>query len=868
MTVLISKPMSLPSFSPGDQLGHYRLSEKIGSGGQGEVWRARDERFDRDVAIKILPPNVLADESARERFRREARAVGQLNHPNVATAHDFDVVPVDYLVTEYVAGSGLDQKLANGALPEATVITLGIQLASGLEAAHRRGIIHRDLKPGNLRINQDGDLKILDFGLAEIIDPTNDVASSKTVTLTMTLTGTLPYMAPEQFGGVTDQRTDLWSAGAVLYEMATGKLPFPENQLKNLRDAIMNRDPERPSEANPVVSQNLESVILRCLQKDPAERYQTATALREDLARVAQGRHIKASEDWRGRSFAAALMAVVLAFSALSVYHFWPQIHEKLWGPPEAAMDNFRVLAVLPVESESQDAAENALVRGFAQDISAGIAQGTKSRTFQVIPPKELIDRGVTTAEGARREFGAERVLEVGLQRSPEKMRATCSLIDTKTHQQMDARTITGDAKDPFNLADLTIAAVIPMMPAQAIIEQPTPTEVHASSPAGYELYLKGRGYLLEYQKPENIDAAIDTFKQALQANPKLAQAYAGLGEAYWQGYKADRGKDWLDKAKVSCEKSLVTDPKLAEGHVCLGNVYRTRGEYDNALQQIKRAVSSDPNNVQAILALGDTFDKLGNDSEAEAAFQKAVALNPNYWAVYNWSGFFYYSHANYEQAEKMFRKASELAPGNNKVLENLGAMYLLEGRYQDAINVLQRSIGLRPTPIAYGNLGAAYFYLHKFPESVAALQKATESDSQNYIAWGDLGDALYWNRGHRTESRDVYRKAIELARESIRVNPKDSGALSCVASYSAMLGERDTAVTALHQALAASPNDPDVLFRAAVVYNQFGRRDETLEWLRRATEAGFSRSTIRDTPDFSQLQQDQAFTAIVAPHH
>ena len=231
--------MSEHSFKSGDQLGHYRLTEKIGSGGQGEVWRAHDERFDRHVAVKILPAKALADSGARDRFRREARAVGKLNHPNIATAHDFDTNPVDYLVTEYVSGSGLDQRLSAGALPEETVIALGIQLASGLEAAHREGIIHRDLKPGNLRINQEGTLKILDFGLAEMFDPTKDIASLETVTITMTLTGTLPYMAPEQFSGIADQRTDLWSVGAVLYEMATGKLPFTETQIQELRDAIL-----------------------------------------------------------------------------------------------------------------------------------------------------------------------------------------------------------------------------------------------------------------------------------------------------------------------------------------------------------------------------------------------------------------------------------------------------------------------------------------------------------------------------------------------------------------------------------------------------------------------------------------------------
>jgi serine/threonine-protein kinase len=173
------------------------------------------------------------------------------------------------------------------------VLALGIQLASGLQAAHQEGIIHRDLKPGNLRITHDGHLKILDFGLAELLDPTKDLASADTVTLNMTLTGTLPYMAPEQFGGVCDQRTDLWAAGAVLYEMATGKLPFPETQVQQLKDAILHKDPERPREINPAISAGLESVILKSLQKDPSRRYQTAKQLHDDLERVEQGRRVK-----------------------------------------------------------------------------------------------------------------------------------------------------------------------------------------------------------------------------------------------------------------------------------------------------------------------------------------------------------------------------------------------------------------------------------------------------------------------------------------------------------------------------------------------------------------------------------------------
>jgi len=862
---LLSNPMQVPVFNPGDVLGHYRLIEEIGGGGQGKVWRARDERIDRDVALKILTANVLSDDADRARFRGEARAVGKLNHPNVATAYDFGFEPVDYLVTEFVSGTGLDQKLASGALPEATVIGLGIQLASGLEAAHRQGIIHRDLKPGNLRITEDGQLKILDFGLAEMFDPQKDIAQLKTVTLNMTLTGTLPYMAPEQFGGISDQRTDLWSAGAVLYEMATGKLPFPETHLQELKEAILHKQPIQPRVINPALSPGLEKVILCCLQKEPGRRYQTAAELREDLARVAQGQRVKPPEPVRGRGFAAALLAVVLGVSALTIYHFWPQIQARLGPRSKSYAAGSRVLAILPIETGSDDAAENALVRGVAETVSARIAQGTNGRAFQLIPPNELTAQGVKTAEQAHREFNVDLVLAVGLQRAGERMRITCSLIDPRTHQQVDARTVTGEAADLFAVEDNAVTEVFGMLPKDIRSEQPAPFEVLAAVPAGYEYFVRGRGYLQEYQKPENIDAAIREFQQALKVSPNYGPAYAGLGEAYWQRYKTDHHKDWLDESKVNCDSALRVDPKLALGHTCLGNVYRSRGEYDKALQEIQQAVALDARDVLTVLALSDTYDKLHNDAEAEAGFKKAIAIGPNYWAAYNWTGNFYSRHARYSEAESMFRKAVELNPGNQRALYNLGGIYLLEGRYQEAIEATQRSINLKPTMSAYSNLGTAYFYQRRYSDAITAFDMARALDDQDYMNWGNLGDALYWSPDRRKESASAYKRAIELGLGRLQVNPKDAIARAFVADYYAMLGDKQAATTEIGKAVSQAPQDPDVLFRAAVVYNQLDDYRQTLDWLNKAVAAKFSLTTIRDTPDFDHLKSDPAFKAIVS---
>jgi len=860
-TVLNSEAMSTSSITVGQLLGHYRLIEKIGGGGQGEVYRAHDERFDRDVALKILPSKLLPDEAAHKRFQKEALAVGKLAHPNIATAYYFgEENGVDFLVTEYVAGTGLDDKLAQGAMPEEAVIKLGIQLATGLQAAHREGIVHRDLKPGNLRITQDGHLKILDFGLAELIDATSDVASVQTVTVNMTLTGTVPYMAPEQFGGVCDQRTDLWAAGAVLYEMATGQLPFPDTQIQKLKDAILTREPARPSSINPNISPGLETVILRALQKDPNRRYQTAADLGNDLIRIARGKKVKSDWQFRGGVLRNAIAALALvAVLGFATYHFWPK------PPASSNVRSVRVLAVLPIESGSEDAAQIALERGVAETVSARIAQGTNGRAFQLIPPNELTAQGVKTAEQARREFNVDLVLAVGLQRAGERMRITCSLIDPRTHEQVDARTVTGEAADLFTVEDNAVTEVFGMLPKDIRSEQPAPSEVLAAAPAAYEYYVRGRGYLQEYQKPENIDAAIKEFQQALKVSPNYAPAYAGLGEAYWQGYESNRGREWLDKAKFNCEKALTTDPKLAAGHTCLGSVYLDQGEYEQALRELQQAIAIDPSDVHTILVMGDTYDKLKDSNQAEAAFKRAISLSPNYWSAYNWAGAFYAGQARYVDAEAMFRKASELAPGNQRALDNLGGMYLLEGRYQQAIDAFQRSIVLSPTTAAYSNLGTAYFYLHQYADAITAYDKARALNDRYFMNWGNLGDALFWSSSRRSESAAAYKRAIDLGQAKLQVNSKDAVTRAYLADYYAMLGDKRAATTELDKALTLAPQDPDVLFRASIVYNQFGDERQTLDWLKKAVAANFSRTTVRDTPDFDHFKANPAFQSLIA---
>ncbi|HKZ51693.1 MAG TPA: serine/threonine-protein kinase, partial [Candidatus Acidoferrales bacterium] len=245
--------------TPGALLSHYRVLEKIGAGGMGEVYRARDERLERDVALKVLPAGTLGDESARKRFRREALALSKLNHPNIQTVHDFDTQEeVDFLVVEFIPGPTLADKLAAGALLEKEIASLGSQIAAALEEAHERGVVHRDLKPGNIKVTPKGQVKVLDFGIAKLLKPSAATATTESFTETHGMAGTLPYMAPEQLRGeAVDARTDLWAAGVLLYEMATGRLPFEERVFSLLSESILHRPPPTPSQLKPRLSPRL-----------------------------------------------------------------------------------------------------------------------------------------------------------------------------------------------------------------------------------------------------------------------------------------------------------------------------------------------------------------------------------------------------------------------------------------------------------------------------------------------------------------------------------------------------------------------------------------------------------------------------------
>jgi eukaryotic-like serine/threonine-protein kinase len=365
-------------------LSHYRVLEQIGAGGMGVVYRARDEQLERDVAIKVLPPGVLADDAARKRFRKEALSLARLNHPNVATIHEFGTqADVDFLVVEYIPGTTLDAKLARNAFSAKEVIDLGVQLSRGLAAAHDQGIVHRDLKPGNLRLTPDGRLKILDFGLAQLEPQASELGLTATMTKSQEMTGTLPYMAPEQLRGERpDARSDIWSAGAVLYEMANGKRPFSQPNQALLINAILNEPPEPPSKkmTGPVLP-GVEQIILKCLDKDPGRRYQNARELAVDLERLSTGTLPVGVP--QARPTRPYLLAGTITFLlAALIFGYFLVNRKKHSVPATAPHSHRRSVAVLGFQNLAGKAEDAWFSTALSEMLTTELAQGDQLRTI------------------------------------------------------------------------------------------------------------------------------------------------------------------------------------------------------------------------------------------------------------------------------------------------------------------------------------------------------------------------------------------------------------------------------------------------------------------------------------------------------
>ena len=746
----------------------------------GVVYRAHDPRLDRDVAIKVLSPDILAEPDARRRFRKEALALSKLSHPGIAVVHDFNTEgDVDFLVMELVPGVTLDHRLAAGPLPETTVAELGLQLAEALAAAHSQGIIHRDLKPGNLRLTPEGRLKILDFGLAKTLHVSTD-AVTETVVDPGAMAGTLPYMAPEQLrDGSVDQRSDIWAAGAVLYEMATGRRPFAAPTPAALAGEILHAPVTPLAALRPNFPEPLERIIVRCLSKDPDARYQSAGELAADLraalAPSAAATSPGAAATKRTPWLVAAAVIILGVIGALGWY---------VRGRPADANPGFaRTLIVLPLENVSKNADEQYLADGLTDALITELAGAGPLRVLARGSVIRAQAQGKPPATIAR-ELNADAYLEGTIQRAGERVRISTRLVDVATSSHLWGRNYERDLKDILSLqTEIASAIVAEMVPAASKRQAPGRRQV---DPAAHEAYLRGR-FFWNKREVDAIQKAIDYFEEAIAKDPGFAAAHSGIADSYVSLY--DYGflsaADVGPKIRAAARRALELDPRSAEGHASLAHLALHDWDWAEAERQFREAITLDPSYITAHHWYALCLTAMGKTGDAVVTMERAQQLDPLSLRINADLGMALLAAGRYDSAIEQERKTLELQPGFRVAIWIQGMAYQQKGQLPQAIQKYQEALALAPdNPNFLAALGNVFGEAGRVAEArriLAQLEKAHQSEEVSafffalvHAGLGEKAAALDWlEKAYRERSGSIRYLKVEPRLNRLRSEPR-----------------------------------------------------------------------------------------------
>lgn len=859
----------LVALAPGSDFGpRYRIEALLGQGGMGRVYKAYDKDIDRTVAIKVLREGFVGHEDALKRFKQELGLASKISHKHILRIHDMGTVgETRFISMAYVEGHDLHRILASRS--EMTVeraANFARQLAEALAAAHAEGVVHRDLKPQNILVDKDDQLYVSDFGLAKSFEE-----GAIGMTRTGVFVGTPRYMSPEQVDGKpVDQRSDLYAFGLILYEMLAGDVPFTgESTLKVMYQRLQER-PKNLSVVKPGLPSYLVRITMRCLEKNPADRYQNAYEILADLqgsrssisSRSVQIQIPQFAERRWVWAVAGVVLVLAIAFAIPAVRH--RIIPGGRAGAPTMSgippLASGEIVAVLPLQVLGDASQLGYLAQGIQEALSAKLFQLTEvhvttgDAVAKVDPTQPL--------EKIGRRLGVNLVVRGTLQGQGDRIRIVLSLLDVAAGKQRWTREFDGVTGDLFTLEDQIYNQLV-----SALTITPTNEELAKSGErptdniAAYDLYLRGRNSLRKTDA-KDTQAALDYFNQALKEDPKFALAYTGVAEASLRMNAIKTDAFWTEKALAAAQQAQQIDDELPEVHWMLGAAYRATGKYSEAIAELDRARTLAPNSDDVYRRLGSAYLVSGNAPRAIEAYQKAIELNPYYWLNENSLGGAYYQAGEYDKALEAFKKVTVLEPDVTLGFENAGAMLVQEGKYSESIPYLEKAIQIEPDSDAYTNMGTAYSFMKQYAEASRAFEQAVALDPNNTQLAVNLGDA-YRRSGQADNARAAYQHAISLGYKELQTNPRDAEVMAQLALSYAKIGNPQEAEDFIRRARAQNDNI-NLAFNDAEVEALIGKPSQAVELLQELLEKHYPPDFVAADPDLDNLRGNPEFDRLI----